>query len=156
MRQTTETKTSRKKPLLDQLMGKDTVVEERKVTTTTVMPDGSKKIETRVEKTKIDNTPKKVTKTYVREKSPARSQSSYSSPALSNYSSPSSSKVFCSGCGRAAKPNAKFWYRKASASCVWIGIHLFWFPAKSAASQWWRKVRLRVRAPTNAIHAARD
>ena len=118
MRQTTETKTSRKKPLLDQLLGKDTVVEERKVTTTTIMPDGSKKIETHTETKKIDKTPKKVTKTHVRESGPSYSSkpapSSYSSkPAPSTYSSslsPSSSsaKMFCSACGRAAKPNAKF------------------------------------------------
>ena len=110
MRSETKTKVTKKKPLLDQLLGKDTEVEEIKTTTTITMPDGSKRIETRTESRKIDKTPKK---TYVKESSaPSRSFSSSSSPA-SSYSSPSrstpsASNAYCSSCGEKGKPGGKF------------------------------------------------
>jgi hypothetical protein len=51
--------TTKKKPLLDQILGKDTIVEERKVVTVTKNPDGTTKTSTAVERVKLEKKDKK-------------------------------------------------------------------------------------------------
>jgi hypothetical protein len=111
-------------PLLDQLLGKDTVIEEKKVVTVTTRPDGTKQTSTAVERVKVE---KKDKKEHKERKSPVRSRSPvkqhhyrshsppkhhHRSPSPPKHASSSSSVTRsvprCSACNKKSKNGANF------------------------------------------------